>query len=278
MSTLYISDLDGTLLHSDRCITARSAAILNGLIEKGLLFSVATARSLIGARLLNLDDIHFPVPLVMMNGVLLYDHHHRRVLQSCDMDARTVARVLDVCAAHGKTPFLYQVQGNDIAITYKGLTSKGERVFLEERGSRFPEAFRQVAAYDTRPGAVYFSMQDTFETLEEVRVELSRLPGIAYTFYRDNYLRNNWYLEVFSEEAGKERGVRRLKAMIGADRVVAFGDNDNDCAMLREADVACVVANATPAARAAAQVVVGSNDADGVALYIQHRFEGDEDA
>lgn len=274
MKTLYISDLDGTLLHSERRVTARTADTLNRLIDKGLVFSVATARSLLGARLLNLEDIRFPVPLVLMNGVLLYDYNTRRVLQSCDMNARTAARVLAACANHGKTPFLYQVNGHEVAVTYIAPTSKGERVFLEERGSRFPEAFRQVADYDVSGGAVYFSMQDTFETLEELRVQLSRLPGIGYTFYRDNYLRNNWYLEVFSEEAGKERGVRRLKTLIGAERVVAFGDNDNDCAMLREADVACVVANATPAARALADVVVGSNDDDGVARYIERRFEG----
>lgn len=274
MKTLYISDLDGTLLHSERRVTARTADTLNRLIDKGLVFSVATARSLLGARLLNLEDIHFPVPLVLMNGVLLYDYNTRRVLQSCDMNARTAARVLAACVSHGKTPFLYQVNGHEVAVTYIAPTSKGERVFLEERGSRFPEAFRQVADYDVSGGAVYFSMQDTFETLEELRVQLSRLPGIGCTFYRDNYLRNNWYLEVFSEEAGKERGVRRLKTLIGAERVVAFGDNDNDCAMLREADVACVVANATPAARALADVVVGSNDDDGVARYIERRFEG----
>jgi len=43
--TVYISDLDGTLLTSDAEISAKSAEIINRLISKGMLFTVATARS-----------------------------------------------------------------------------------------------------------------------------------------------------------------------------------------------------------------------------------------
>ncbi|MBQ5325810.1 MAG: HAD hydrolase family protein, partial [Oscillospiraceae bacterium] len=43
MKTLYISDLDGTLLNSDAEISSFTANALNSLIEKGLLFSYATA-------------------------------------------------------------------------------------------------------------------------------------------------------------------------------------------------------------------------------------------
>lgn len=45
MKTLYVSDLDGTLLTPEKEISKASADILNHLIRKGLLFTVATARS-----------------------------------------------------------------------------------------------------------------------------------------------------------------------------------------------------------------------------------------
>ncbi len=45
MKTLYISDLDGTLLDKNAKLSPRSAQIISELIQKGLLFSVATARS-----------------------------------------------------------------------------------------------------------------------------------------------------------------------------------------------------------------------------------------
>ncbi len=50
MKTLYVSDLDGTLLRSDAKTSAYTNQILNTLTEKGMLFSYATARSLMTAK------------------------------------------------------------------------------------------------------------------------------------------------------------------------------------------------------------------------------------
>lgn len=50
MKTLYLSDLDGTILNRETKLTQQTISILNGLIEQGMLFSIATARSLSSAR------------------------------------------------------------------------------------------------------------------------------------------------------------------------------------------------------------------------------------
>ena len=44
MKTLYISDLDGTLLNRNAELSAYTKAVLNRVIAEGLCFSVATAR------------------------------------------------------------------------------------------------------------------------------------------------------------------------------------------------------------------------------------------
>ena len=49
MKTLYISDLDGTLLNSQGKISNYSIEIINHLIEQGMIFTYATARSLVSA-------------------------------------------------------------------------------------------------------------------------------------------------------------------------------------------------------------------------------------
>lgn len=50
MHTLYVSDLDGTLLRSDETISEYTSNIINSLIDRGMIFSYATARSLITAK------------------------------------------------------------------------------------------------------------------------------------------------------------------------------------------------------------------------------------
>ena len=50
LNTLYVSDLDGTLLRSNETISEYTSNIINSLIDRGMFFSYATARSLITAK------------------------------------------------------------------------------------------------------------------------------------------------------------------------------------------------------------------------------------
>lgn len=272
IDTLYITDLDGTLLHNDKRISDKSAAILNDLIGHGAAISIASARSLIGIQMVNLSDVHFNVPMVLMNGVLLYDFAAKKILDSCTWDDQTALSVLEICISGGKTPFLYRVVDGKLDISFTDLSSEGERIFYRDRVKVFPSSFRRVEQYAVK-GAAYYSMQDHYELLKPIRDKLNLLPDVECVLYSDTYLENNWYLEVFSKRAGKGNGMMRLRNRLGAKRVVAFGDNLNDLPLLKEADVACVVANGEKEARSAADFVIGSNEEDGVALFIREDFK-----
>ncbi|WP_124066446.1 HAD hydrolase family protein [Clostridium sp. E02] len=49
MKTLYVTDLDGTLLNKQDTINKNSIEIMNNLVEKGMNFTYATARSFVTA-------------------------------------------------------------------------------------------------------------------------------------------------------------------------------------------------------------------------------------
>ena len=49
MNELYVTDLDGTLLNRQDRVSPFSVRVINELAEKGLLFTYATARSLVSA-------------------------------------------------------------------------------------------------------------------------------------------------------------------------------------------------------------------------------------
>lgn len=50
MSDLYVSDLDGTLLRSNEVTSKYTNQVINSLVEEGMIFSYATARSLVTAK------------------------------------------------------------------------------------------------------------------------------------------------------------------------------------------------------------------------------------
>jgi len=59
---------------------------------------------------------------------------------------------------------------------------------------------------------------------------------------------------------------------ITAEEVIAFGDMPNDLPLLAWAGTSCAVANAHPDVLAAATCVIGSNDTDGVAEYLERLY------
>ena len=75
--TLYLSDLDGTLLQNDASLSPFAVRELNRMIEKGLCFSISSARST-GTVIGILDGLRLTVPIALFNG----DVYKRQVITS----------------------------------------------------------------------------------------------------------------------------------------------------------------------------------------------------
>ena len=270
--TLYLTDLDGTLLNSEKQVSASTVSLMNALVDRGAKITIASARSPVGLQMIDFHGMRFSAPLVLMNGVLLYDYASRQIVDSVSWQCDTARAVLDCCAAFGKYPFVYRVNGHAMDIQYTNLTSPLERQFLKDRDGIAPGNFRHVETIDVE-GAAYCSMQDTYELLHPLYEKLLAMEDVDGVLYSDTYHENNWYLEVFSRRAGKGEGVKRSAKAVGATRIVVFGDNYNDLSMFQVADVACAVANAEPGVKTKADVLIGSNDDDGVARFITQDFE-----
>ena len=73
MTTLYVSDLDGTLLRSNETTSEYTNSIINGLADRGMIFSYATARSLITAKKVT-NGIKAKIPLIVYNGAFIIDN------------------------------------------------------------------------------------------------------------------------------------------------------------------------------------------------------------
>lgn len=274
MKTLYITDLDGTLLTQDGCVSERSVQIINDLSEKGMLFSVATARSIMTAGEL-IGMLHLKAPVVLMNGVFLFDLNTEKVVSFHAMEKTAFEQVVSAFQANGKSPMLW-LYGDDglLSVHYTTLELQVNRDFYTQRKDRFQGRFRKVSALSVPNGqhAVYINLVDTYDALHPVADALRSINGIAFSFYRDTYT-EYWFLEVYSAAASKANGAKEVQRQTGAEYLVAFGDNLNDLPLFSVADEKYAVRNAVAELKAQATAVIGSHTEDGVAEFLRANFQ-----
>ena len=274
MKTLYVSDLDGTLFDSGGHLSDFTRDTLNELIAGGMNFTVATARSVSSAAGL-LDELDLRVPAVMMNGVFLTDVPTQNQVYVNRYPAELAYRVINVFRSNGRPPFVYSFNGEYIECEFTKLKNDYERQFVAKRQKLY-RRFEKVEDYTVGNNTVYINGIDYKETMQAVADELKKLEGIKFSHYLDTYSGDKYFVEVYVESAGKWNSIKRLKKMYGFDRVVAFGDNGNDVEMLKNADLAVVVGNALPPALEVADIVIDTNDNDGVAKYLLELYRKGE--
>ncbi|MDD3192836.1 MAG: HAD family hydrolase [Oscillospiraceae bacterium] len=272
--TLYLSDLDGTLLQNDATLSPCAVRELNRMIEKGLCFSISSARST-GTVIGILEGLHLTVPIALFNGVIYYDYAAAQFVRVMDIDPQAAAQVAEVMERYGLHNTMYTYHDQQLFACYTSLDTEWERQFAAER-SKFPQKkWRQVqslARTAQTERAVFFSMPGPKEKMDRLYKEMAAIPNITLSYYLDTY-EPLWYLEIQAGGVDKRLSVEILRELAGADRVVAFGDNHNDLAMADGADLFCAVENATADVLARADRVIPANTADGVIRYLRELEE-----
>ena len=129
MSTLYVSDLDGTLLTSEKKISKETSTILNKLIEEGVGISIATARTPATVNTL-LKDIHFKLPVVLMNGAVLYDLDKKKYIDVEYIKQQDVEKLLELIGEDKRKGFIYTIQDNQLIVYFNENLNEYQREFL----------------------------------------------------------------------------------------------------------------------------------------------------
>lgn len=274
--TLYVSDLDGTLLAPDGRLSQTTVTLLNHAIARGALFSVATARTPATVSVL-MREVALKVPLVVMTGAALWDKATGAWSEVQYFTPGQVGRIIRAYTEpQGGGGFLYTLPPGErpkMEIYHVGPLNATERGFMEERtGNPFKRFFVPESGLSELPPVIgdavlFFGMRPN-AMADEILAGLERIEGINPMHYHDWYGDEITETEAFPGGATKAKAIGRLKKLTGADRVVVFGDNLNDLSMMRMADWSVAVSNAVPEVKMAADEVIGSNAADSVARYI----------
>ena len=263
-SSLYLSDLDGTLLRPDATLDPCDARRINRLTAAGVRITFATARTVRSAAGI-LSEIDFTnpgcAPVALMNGTMIRDMAGGVYVAVERFSPDAARAVLDRLCLFGE-PFVYvcdpgaPVLGDPLTTWYRRTANEAMRRFRDERIARYGKPFFRFRTAEDLPGdTVYFCQLGEEEPVRRAAGALVGIPGVCSTFYPDAYEPGLWYLEVFPETASKRHAAEFLRAFTGCGRVVAFGDNRNDLPMFEAADLAVAAANAPEEVRQAADDV-----------------------
>lgn len=273
MKTLYITDLDGTLLNSQAQISQNSVSLLNDLIDKGALFSLATARTY-STVVPIMKDVNLNTPVVLMNGVCLYDITQRKMQDVHFLEMETVRQIVDVFLKHGKYPMLYFENEGAITVEYTVLSTQSQIDYVSNRKKFYNKNFlkRDSFLLDDSRKCIYIVTLDKYDEIKEIAHEIENSFDVGCHFYSDNYC-GEYFLEIFNKHASKSSGVQKVKDILNADKIIAFGDNLNDSPMFEIADEAYAVKNAVTQLKEKATGVIDSNNEDAVARFIFEHFQ-----
>ncbi len=266
MNTLYVSDLDGTLLRSNEITSEYTNRIINNLTERGIIFSYATARSLITAKKVT-KGLTAKIPLIVYNGAFVIDNNTEKILIENYFD-NAVLNLLDDLFYNEVYPIVYAFINDEEKFSFvPKLSTRGMNIFIDSRkGDIRANAVKTVE--DLKSGKIfYITCIDESKKLEPLYEKYKHDYHCVYQ--EDIYSKEQW-LEIMPKETSKSNAIKQLQSLLNCEKLVVFGDGKNDIDMFQLADEGYAVQNAHDDLKKYASAIIPSNDDDGVAKWLEY--------
>lgn len=269
MSNLYVSDLDGTLLRSNEKTSEYTNAVINSLVDKGMIFSYATARSLITAKKVT-KGIEAKIPLIVYNGAFVIDNITEKILIANYFDD-FVHSVLGDLFSNGVYPIVYaHINGKEKFSFVSELCTKGMKMFLDSRrGDIRTNAVDSLC--NLKEGDIFYIT--CIDEPEKLKPLYEKYKDRYHCVYQTDIYTDEQWMEIMPLEASKSNAIKQLQSMLDCEKIIVFGDGKNDIDMFQMADESYAVANAHEDLKQYATEVILSNDEDGVAKWLEDNFK-----
>lgn len=274
MKTLYITDLDGTLLNDYAKFTKESYEILQPLIDNGLNFTVATARSHNSA-LQILEPLKINLPILCHNGTFIYDRAKNIFLNKSTLPTEDISCIIDVAVSYGLSPFIYTLTETTAHVYHTKPSNKAAKIYLNGRLELGDKRFILDNGYEKykNEDVFYITILGPQEQLSHIYSLYTNVENVVISLAQDIYQNDSWWLEIMPEKAGKGNAIDYLRQTYNPETIVCFGDNYNDITMFEKSDYGICVSNAVQQLKDLADEVIGDCNESSVAKYIRDHFK-----
>ena len=269
---LVVFDLDGTLLNRDSRISAFTSETLQLLRERNIAYTVATGRTRHHAHAI-LEGHSFELPQAFKNGVMIWHPETRHYSSGATLTPGELDIVLSACRDAGVSPFVFTFTDGEESVVYHApLRSRVERELIRSISISAHTIARPLD--ELPPDAVVTHINsigrvDAISSVSDAMNKQTHLVAYSGTAWEGEPWR---WLDVHHSDATKGGAISSIKKLLGLERVICFGDSDNDLSMFEAADESYATANANDSIKSAATAVIGHHDEEGVARFLRERF------
>ena len=273
MKTLFVSDLDGTLLTAKETVSEYSMRLLNELIdERGVLFTYATARSLNSAAKA-VWGLRQNLPVILYNGAIVMEPWNGNKLYNSHFTGTVRADIRRILHEYDVWPLVYSFLGNKERVSWlRGRETEGMKRYLSRRAGD-PRLNPVDSPDELKDDEIfYYTYIDAKERTDVLHAVFEKDARFRCIYQQETYQSDYW-LEIMPAGTSKGAAATVLKERLGAERLVVFGDALNDRELFRAADEAYAVENADEELKKVATAVIGYSEEDSVSKFIRDNLE-----
>jgi 5-amino-6-(5-phospho-D-ribitylamino)uracil phosphatase len=259
---LIALDLDGTLLKDDKTISPYTKEVIFKAKEAGHMIVISTGRPYRASKMYY-EELDLATPIVNFNGAFV--HHPKDDswgMYHTPLHLETVKEIIEVSEKYNVKNILAEIMDD---------------VYFHEHDEKLLDIFnlgnpnvqigdlRQILRKD--PTCILIHADE--EHVEEIRTYLSEVH--AHLIDHRRWAAPWHVIEIVRTGINKAEGLKRIAEFyqIPKERVIAFGDEDNDLEMIEWAGYGIAMGNAIEPLKKIANDVTKTNEEDGIGIYLK---------
>ena len=271
MKTLYVTDLDGTLLDSNSSLSKYTIETINDLINNGMCFTYATARSIVSASVVT-KGLITNLPIITLNGTFLINGSTGEKLFSLYFTEKQKSNIIEILNKYSMFPLVHSYINEEEKVSWlKNKENEGIRNYLNSR--KGDKRLRPVSKKEDLYCGEFFNLF-FFGRKEELfdAYECFKNTEEFNCYFQQELCREEYLCEILPKNATKGNGIIKLQEMLKYDKIITFGDAMNDISMFEVSNESYAVDNAVDELKRIATGVIKSNDNNGVADWLKLNY------
>ncbi|MCT8140444.1 HAD family phosphatase [Anaerobacillus sp. CMMVII] len=259
---LIALDLDGTLLTDDKSISVRNKQAIQKVREMGHIVCIATGRPYRASQMYY-EELSLTTPIVNFNGAFTHHPRHKDFgYYHSPLELDTAKTIIETCEAFNVKNIMVEVI-DDFYLRYY------DEVLIETFSmGESPVRFGNLHHILTEnPTSILIHPEDNHVAqlkalLKEAHAEVidQRVWGAPWQV-----------IEIVKAGLNKAIGLQKIADYysIPKERIIAFGDEDNDLEMIEYAGIGVAMENAIPQLKNIANKITQTNENDGIANFLE---------